>query len=58
VLYTLGLSLLLLLLAVVSRVGGLEATESVQTGRGVLALVIVLLARAGLGAYVFFNLRN
>lgn len=56
-LYTLGISLLFLLLAVVSRVGSLEVTDSVQTGRGILALGIVLLAGAGLCAYILFNIR-
>jgi hypothetical protein len=56
-LYTLGISLLFLLLAVVSRVGSLEATDGVQTGRGILALGIVLLAGAGLCAYVLLNIR-
>jgi len=57
VLYTLGISLLFLLLAIVSRVGSLEATDGVQTGRGILALGIVLLAGAGLCAYVLLNIR-
>jgi len=57
-LYTLGISLLFLLLAIVSRVGSLEATDGVQTGRGILALGIVLLAGAGLCAYVLFNIRT
>jgi len=52
-LYTLGISLLFLLLAIVSRVGSLEATDGVQTGRGILALGIVLLAGAGLCAYCY-----
>ena len=56
-LYTLGISLLFLLLAIVSRVGSLEATDGVQTGRGILALGIVLLAGAGLCAYVLFNIQ-
>ena len=56
-LYTLGISLLFLLLAVVSLVGSVEATDGVQTGRGILALGIVLLAGAGLCAYIFFNMR-
>jgi len=58
ILSTLGFSFLALLLAVVSWVGGVEATASMQTGRGVLALVLTLLAGAGLGTYIFFNLRN
>lgn len=39
-LYTFGISLLFLLLAVVSRVGSLEATDDVQTGWGILTLGI------------------
>ena len=39
-LYTFGISLLFLLLAVVSRVGSLEATDGVQTGWGILTLGI------------------
>ena len=58
VLYLLGSSFLFLLLAVVSRAGGVEATASMQTGRGILALVLALLAGAGVGTYIFFNLRN
>lgn len=58
VLYPLGSSLLALLLAVLSWLGDLEATASMQTGRGILALVIILLAGAGLGAYIFFTQRN
>jgi hypothetical protein len=48
---------LFLLLAVVSRVGSLESTDGVQTGRGILALGIVLFAGAGLCAYILFNIR-
>jgi hypothetical protein len=55
--YTLGICLLFLLLAIVSRVGSLEATDGVQTGRGILVLGIVLLAGAGLCAYVLFNIQ-
>lgn len=58
VLYPLGSSLLALLLAVLSRLGDLEATANIQTGRGILALVIILLAGAGLGTYIFFTQRN
>ena len=58
VLYPLGSGLLVLLLAVLSRVGNLEATASLQTGRGVLALVITLVTGAGLGTYIFFTQRN
>jgi hypothetical protein len=58
ILSTLGFSVLSLLLAVISRVGGVEATAGIPTGRGVLALVIALLAGAGLGTYIFFNQRN
>jgi hypothetical protein len=42
-LYNLGVSALYLLLAVISRVESLEASNGVQTGRGVLALTFVLL---------------
>lgn len=58
VLYPLGAGLLALLLAVLSRVGDLEATASLQTGQGVLALVITILTGAGLGTYIFFTQRN
>ena len=42
-LYNLGVSAIYLLLVVVSQVESLEASNGVQTGRGVLALAIVLL---------------
>lgn len=46
--YCLGASILVLLLAVGSQLGGLQASEGWQTGRGLLALLIVLLVGAGL----------
>jgi hypothetical protein len=55
--FTLGLSVLLLLLAALSRVGGLEATDGLQTERGVLALIVVILVGASLGAYIFMGMR-
>lgn len=58
ILFTLGVSFLAFLLAVISRVGDLEATASMQTRQGVLALVITLLTGAGLGTYIFFTQRN
>ena len=57
-LYTIGLSLFLFLLAAVSQVGGVEATESVRAGQSPLALVVALLAGAGLGIFAYLNLRN
>lgn len=58
ILYILGFSVLLLLLAGVSWVGNLQATDGLQTGRGVLTLGIVLLASIGLGFYILLNIRD
>ena len=57
-LYALGLTVTLLLFGVVSLVTSLEATESLQTGRGVLTLAFVLLAGVGVGTYLFLSIRS
>jgi len=58
ILYTLGLSVLLLLLALVSRVGGLEASDGVQGMRGVLALGIVLLVAGSEGGFLLLSMQH
>lgn len=56
--YSVGVSIFLLLLAVVSRVGSLEATDALQTARGVFALCIAILAGASLSGFGFLSMRT
>ena len=58
ILYTLGLSVLLLLLALVSRVGSLEASDGVQGMHGVLALGIVLLVAGSEGGFLLLSMQH
>ena len=53
-----GWSVVLLLLAVASRVGSLEASEGIQGVRGVLSLALVLLVAGGLGASELMAIRS
>jgi hypothetical protein len=53
-----GWSVLLLMLAVVSLLGGLEASESIQGVRGVLALALVLLVIGGLVVFRLIVIRS
>jgi hypothetical protein len=53
-----GLSFALLLLAVASRVGSLEAKEGIQGIRGVLSLALILLIAGGLGASELMAIRS
>lgn len=55
-LYAAGASIFILLLAVASRAGSLEASDPVQGGRGVLALVLVLLVGGCLGGAIYFSI--
>jgi hypothetical protein len=53
-----GWSVALLLLALVSLLGNLEASEGIQGGRGVLALVLVLLVAGSLVAFRLMVIRS
>lgn len=57
-LYSLGTSALYLLLAVASRVESLEASNGVQTGRGVLALALVLLVAGCIAGVSIISMRS
>lgn len=57
-LYSLGTGALYLLLAVLSRVEGLEASNGVQTGRGLLALALVLLVAGCIAGVSIISMRS
>jgi hypothetical protein len=57
-LYHLGFGALCLLLAVVSHVESLQASDGVQSGRGVLALALVLLVAGGVAGVSIINTRS
>jgi hypothetical protein len=57
-LYHLGFGALCLLLAVVSYVESLEASDGVQTGQGVLALAVVLLVAGCIAGVSIINTRS
>jgi hypothetical protein len=57
-LYHLGAGALYLLLAVASRVERLETSNGVQTGRGVLALALVLLVAGGVAGVSVISTRS
>jgi hypothetical protein len=57
-LYHLGFGALCLLLAVFSHVEGLQASDGVQSGRGVLVLALVLLAAGSVAGVSIINTRS
>jgi hypothetical protein len=57
-LYNLGAGALYFLLAIASRMESLEASNGVQTGRGVLALALVLLVAGGVAGVSIINTRS
>ena len=58
ILYTLGLSIFLLLLALVSRVENLNASDGVQGMHGILVLGIVLLVAVSEGGFLLLSLQH
>lgn len=57
-LYNVGLSIFLLLLALISHVEGFNVTDGIQTMRGALAVGLVLVATASLSGYGVIALRS